>query len=78
MSTFVIFGYYSVAQFIRPDIYNYWAVIALDAYLTVFWFVSWVALIAEVADDFAVTISGDQLHSAYGLAITIVFALFEV
>ncbi|KAH8901614.1 hypothetical protein GQ53DRAFT_815072 [Thozetella sp. PMI_491] len=77
-STFGVFAYYIVAQFIRPLSYNYWAVIALDAYLTIFWFASFVALISEVADDFATSNSGDQLHSAHGLAATIAFSAFEV
>jgi hypothetical protein len=69
--------YYAVAQFGPPTAYNYWAVIALDAYLTFFWFVSFVLLSSEVADDFATNSGGDYFASAQGLAAAIIFAALE-
>jgi hypothetical protein len=68
-----------VAQTGKPEIYNYWAVTALDAYLALFWFVSFVVLITEVADNFATSNhTGGALSSSHGLIAAIIFASFEL
>lgn len=69
--------YYLIAQFGRPDAYNYWAVLALDGYLTIFWFVSFVLLITEVADDFAESVDGSPLPSSQSLIVAILAAAYE-
>jgi hypothetical protein len=78
LATFIAFGYYLIAQFSQPAAYNYWAVIALDAFLTTFWFISFIVLASEVSRDLAVAGGGDALYSAQGLAVTTVFAAFEL
>lgn len=38
-----------VAHFAKPKIYNYWAVLALDIFLVVFWLVAFAVLASQVS-----------------------------
>ena len=41
--------YYIVAHFGPPSLYNYWAILALDIFLVIFWLISFSLMAAEVA-----------------------------
>ncbi|KAK1994953.1 hypothetical protein LX36DRAFT_583382 [Colletotrichum falcatum] len=67
VSTLVVTVWLVVAEFSSPKAYNYWAVLALDIFLLLFWLFAFALLAAEVAFwfDFGV----DYLSYHYGSSL---------
>ncbi|KAI6082851.1 hypothetical protein F4821DRAFT_246132 [Hypoxylon rubiginosum] len=55
--------YCLVAHYGPPKAYNYWAILALDIFLVIFWLISFAILAAQVASAFAYY---DEVRDYYG------------
>ena len=60
IATIIVVIYNLVATLAVPTVYNYWAALSLDIFLTIFWLVSFALLASQVAP-----LMGDQTYCTY-------------
>ncbi|KAH6900017.1 hypothetical protein B0T10DRAFT_393579 [Thelonectria olida] len=65
LATFVASLWMVIAHTCTPQAYNYWAVLALDIFLVVFWLISFAILAAQTAIYFAAGSSYCDWYSCY-------------
>ncbi|ORY70205.1 uncharacterized protein BCR38DRAFT_319823, partial [Pseudomassariella vexata] len=70
VATLISCIYHLVAEFGSPNLYNYWAVMALDIFLLIFWLISFALLASQIAPVFDSYTSCDAYDYCYSYSLT--------